>query len=61
MKTIIIKALAAILLLAGVTSTHAADKGVIERVKEKVREVVKEINAPVRPPHHPTAVNAVRG
>lgn len=61
MKTIIIKALAAILLLAGVTSTHAADKGVIERVKGKVREVVKEINAPVRPPHHPTAVNAVRG
>ena len=61
MKNSIIKALTAVAFLAGITSTHAADKGVIERVKEKVHEVVKEINAPVRPPHRPTAVSAVRG
>ena len=47
--------------MAGITSAHAADKGVIERAKEKVREVVKEINTPVRPPRTPTAIAGVRG
>lgn len=61
MKNTIIKAVAAVILMAGITSAQAADKGVIERAKEKVREVVKEINRPVREPHRPTAVAGVRG
>jgi len=61
MKNSIIKSIAALLLMAGITSAHAADKSVIERAKEKVREVVKEINTPVRPPRNPTAIAGVRG
>ena len=61
MKNTIIKALAAVILMAGITSTHAADKGVIEQAKDKVREVVKEINTPVRPVRTPTAIAGVRG
>ena len=61
MKNTIIKAVAAVILMAGITSAQAADKGVIERAKEKIREVVKEINRPVREPHRPTAVAGVRG
>ena len=61
MKNTIIKSIAAVLLMAGITSAQAADKGVIDRAKDKVREVVKEINKPVRPVRTPTAVAAVRG
>ena len=61
MKHTIIKALAAVIFTVGITSTHAADKGIIERATDKVREVVKEMNTPVRQPHRPTAIAGVRG
>lgn len=62
MKNTIIKALAAVILMAGITSAQAADKGVIERAKDKVREIIKEVNTPVRPPRNaPAVVIAVRG
>lgn len=62
MKNTIIKALAAVIFMAGITSANAADKGVIERAREKIREVIKEVNTPVRPPRNgPAVVNAVRG
>jgi hypothetical protein len=62
MKNTIIKALATIVLMAGITSAQAAEKGVFERAKDKVREVIKEVNTPVRPPRNgPAVVVAVRG
>lgn len=50
MKNTIIKSLAAILLMAGITQAQA---GVVETIRKAV--------APPRPPHTPTAVAAVRG
>ena len=61
MKNTIIKAVAAVILLAGITPAQAAEKGVVERAKERVREVVKEINRPVRKAPTQSVVIAVRG
>ncbi len=57
MKNIIIKALAAVILMAGITSTHAAEKSLGDRVKEAVKEINKDHGK-----KQPSNVsNAVRG
>ena len=59
MKTSIIKVLAAVITMIGISETHAAERSVVDRVKAAAKAINKEVNRPVNP--KPCPPIAVRG